>query len=105
MIEVVMILLGRDGTSPSPTCAGGCGGLQARAVKGVVTLLQWADVQLVPCAQQLEPACPLLWFAVGTQDDADPQGSWGGTGGSTFTPTVAAHLWSAYCMEMLLYVI
>ena len=63
---------------PTPTWDEGCSGLQAGPIKRVIALLQRAHVQLVPLAKQLEPARPLLWFAVGTQDDAHPQGPWGG---------------------------
>lgn len=69
-----MVLWGTASWDPSPTWAGGRGGLQAGAVEGVVALFQWAHVQLVPCAKQLEPARPLLWFAVGAQDNTDPEG-------------------------------
>lgn len=75
-------MLGGSGRDPSPTWDEGCSGLQAGPIKRVIALLQRAHVQLVPLAKQLEPARPLLWFAVGTQDDAHPQGPWGGRGAS-----------------------
>ena len=67
-----------NGRDPSPTLDDGCSGLQAGPIKRVIALLQRAHVQLVPLVKQLEPACSLLWFAVGTQDDTHPQGPWGG---------------------------
>lgn len=67
-----------DSRGPSPTWAEGHSGPNVGAIERVIAFFQWAHVQLVPLAKQLEPARLLLWFAVGAQDDAHPQGPWGG---------------------------